>query len=54
MTTYKMGKKIITFSNTEVDKQKFHQHKGPISINDVHISKIVVSIKSGSVYWLQR
>ena len=38
-----MGKKIIIFGDIEVEKQKFHQHKIPIWINNVDISKIVVS-----------
>ena len=38
-----MGEKIIIFGDTEVEKQKFHQHKIPIWINNVGISKIVVS-----------
>ena len=29
---YKMGKEIIIFDNTEVEKHKFHQQKSPISI----------------------
>ena len=35
--------KIIKFGNTETEKYKFHQHKGPISINSIDINKIVVS-----------
>ena len=35
--------KIIKFGNTEIEKYKFHQHKGPISINSIDINKIVVS-----------
>ena len=27
-----MEKTIITFGDIEIQKQKFHQHKGPISI----------------------
>ena len=37
-----MGKEIITFGNTEVEKHKFHQYKSPNPINDVDISKIAV------------
>ena len=37
-----MDKEIITFSNIEVEKHKFHQHKSPILINDVDISKTSV------------
>ena len=42
---YKMGNTIITFGNIEVEKHKFHQHKCPILIYDVDISKTVVSSK---------
>ena len=42
ITTYKMGTKIITFGNTEVEKHRFHQHKNPILIYDVNIDRIVV------------
>ena len=41
----KMDKKIIKFGYTEIEKQKFLQHKSLISINNVHINKIVVSNK---------
>ena len=40
-----MDKKIIKFGYTEIEKQKFLQHKSLISINNVHINKIVVSNK---------
>ena len=43
ITIYETGKEIITLGDTEVKKHKFHQYKGPISINDADISKIVVS-----------
>ena len=42
---YKMGKEIITFGSTEVEKHKFHQRKSPILIGDVSIRKIIVSNK---------
>ena len=42
---YKMGKEIITFGNTEVEKHKFHQCKNPILIGDASIRKIIVSNK---------
>ena len=29
-----MEKKIIKFSDIEIQKQKFHQHNGPISIKN--------------------
>ena len=38
-TIYKVGKEIITLGDIEVDKQKFQQHKSPILINNVDISK---------------
>ena len=38
-----MGKEIITFSNIEVEKHKFHQDKSPISIHDLNVYRIVVS-----------
>ena len=40
-----MGKEIIAFGNTEVEKRQFHQNKNPILIYDVNIGKIVVPIK---------
>ena len=42
ITVYKTGKEIIMFGNIEVEKQKFHQSKRPIWINNMDISKIVV------------
>ena len=38
-----MDKEIVTFGDTEVEKDKFHQYKTPISIYNVDISEIVVS-----------
>ena len=40
-----MEKTIIKFGDIEIQKQKFHQHKGPISIKNIDINKIVVSNK---------
>ena len=40
-----MGKKIITFSNIDVEKHNFQQHKTPISTHDVNIDRIIVSKK---------
>ena len=40
-----MEKAIIKFRDIEIKKQKFHQHKGPISMKNVDIDKIVVSNK---------
>ena len=36
---------IIKFGKTEIQEQKFHQHKEPISIKNKDINKIVVSNK---------
>ena len=41
----KMEKTIIKFGDIEIEKQKFHQHKRPISIKNIDINKIVVSNK---------
>ena len=38
----KSWKKIIKFGDIEIQKQEFHQHKGPISIKNVEIDKMVV------------
>ena len=38
-----MDKKIIKFPETEVKKNKFHQNKSPILMNDIDINRIVVS-----------
>ena len=40
-----MEKTIIKFGDIEIQKQKFLQHKGLISIKNVDIDKIVVSNK---------
>ena len=40
-----MDKEIIKFDDTKIEKYEFHQNKSPISINYVHINKIVVSNK---------
>ena len=37
--------KIIKSGGIEIQKQKFYQHKGPISIKNIDINKIVVSNK---------
>ena len=39
-----MGK-IIIFGDIEIQKQKFHELKRPISIKNIDINKIVVSNK---------
>ena len=41
-----MEKTIIRFGDIEIEKQKFHQHKRPISIKIVGIHKIVVYNKA--------
>ena len=41
----KMGKKIIKFGNTEIEKQKFHQHKGLILTSNIDINKLILSNK---------
>ena len=41
----KIKKTITKFGDIEIQKQKFHQHKGPISIKNIDINKIVVSNK---------
>ena len=40
-----MVKIIIKFGDIEIEKQKFHHHKRPISIQHIDINKIVVSNK---------
>ena len=40
-----MKKRIIEFGAIKIHKQKFHQHKRPISIKNIDINKIVVSNK---------
>ena len=40
-----MEKAIIKFDDIKIPKQKFHQHKRPITIKNVDIDKIVVSNK---------
>ena len=42
-----MGK-VINFDDIEIQKQKFHQHKQPISIKNIDINKIVLSNKASS------
>ena len=38
-----MGKEILTFGNTEIEKNKFYCHKTPIFVRDVDIEKVLVS-----------
>ena len=35
--------KVIKFGDIQIQKQKFHQHKGPLSIKNIDSNKIVVS-----------
>ena len=41
-----MDRKILKFDYTETEEYEFHQHKSPISINNIDINKTVVSNKS--------
>ena len=36
---------MIAFSDIEVEKYKFYQHKSPILIGDLNINEIIVSNK---------
>ena len=45
MKAYKKKEIIIKRGGTEIQKQSFHQHEGPISIKNIDINKIVVSDK---------
>ena len=40
-----MGKTVINIGHIEIEKQKFHQHKRPISIINIDINEIVASNK---------
>ena len=40
-----MENTVIKFDAIEIEKQKFHQDKIPISIKNIDINKIVVSDK---------
>ena len=35
-----MEKTILKYGDIEIEKQKFHQHKRPISRNNIDITKI--------------
>ena len=41
----KKKKTIVKSGDIEIKQQKFHQHKGPISIKNIDVNKIVVSNK---------
>ena len=37
----KMAKTVIKFGDTEIEKQKLHQHKTPILINNIDINRSI-------------
>ena len=41
----KMGKEILTFSDIEIEKNKFYRYKSPILLEDVDIENVLVSGK---------
>ena len=50
-----MGKEVITFGDTEIEKHRFCYNKTPMLIYDIDVNKIVASSKF-SLYkrsWLQ-
>ena len=54
-----MKETIIKFGDIEIKKQKFHQNKRPISIKNIDINKMVLSIKVSFgkerlFHWLQK
>ena len=40
-----MGKEILTFGKTEIEKNKFYCHITPIFLGDVDTEKVLVSNK---------
>ena len=40
-----MGKEILTFSNIEIEKNKFCRHKTPIFLGDIDIEKVLAPKK---------
>ena len=44
-----MNKEIITFSDTEIEKRKFHYSKYPINIKNVDVDKIILSCEDSFV-----
>ena len=40
-----MGKEIITFGNTEIEKYIFHHYKNPIFLEDIDTNNILISNK---------
>ena len=45
MKAYIKIEKVLKFGDIEIEKQKFHKHKEPISIKIIDINKITVSNK---------
>ena len=45
MKAYINMEKVIKFGDIEIKKQKFHQHKEPISIKDIDINKILLATR---------
>ena len=43
-----MGKEIITFDNTEIEKNKFQCYKNLIFLNDVDVDNILISNRGSS------
>ena len=43
-----MGREILTFDNTEIEKNKFYRNKTPIFLKDVNIEEVLVSHKISS------
>ena len=41
----KIGKSIIKFGDTEIEKHKFHQYRKPILIKNIDFNQLVVSNK---------
>ena len=42
---YQMEKPIIKSGDIEIEKQKFHQHKTPISVKNIATNKLILSNK---------
>ena len=40
-----MGKEILTFEDTEIEKLKFYHHKTAILLKNVETEKVLISIK---------
>ena len=40
-----MGREILTFAGTEIEKNKFYRYKARIFLKDVDIEKVLVSNK---------